>query len=78
MVEPGREDDPRSMEELEREKLKADIALARTETCMARKREVVERRKLQLEATKVGIAGLVAGTGLVLALNTIGVIAVGD
>ena len=76
MAEPGREEDL-SIEELEREKLEADIALARTEARIADERQRVEVRKLYVEVMKTAIAVLVAWSTLLVALNSVGLIAMG-
>lgn len=78
MGELGREEDPRSIEELEREKLEADTVLAQTEARIADERQKVEVRKLYVEVAKAVITVIVACTTLLLALNSVGLIATGE
>ncbi|MDE0036394.1 MAG: hypothetical protein OXU77_02410 [Gammaproteobacteria bacterium] len=78
MGEPGGEEDPRSTAELEREKLQADIEVARNEVAMSWSRLYLETSKLRVEWVKTFLTAVGVVGGVLLVLKQIGLVALGD
>ena len=77
MGEPGGDEGRSSTEELQREKLRADIAVARNEVEMSLKRQIIERQRLRVEVVKTTLTGAGVVGGVLLVLKQIGLIALG-